>query len=414
MHYNNSQKLPPKYTGSKQLVTQLLNLMEYHFVQSEHRNMIANMENSTTSNVNERPSICVYSQPTRWDARPTRLSKNTTYIMNIYKITKTEAKSLKVHEIRQLKKTRHTEINKALVAATQLKFEKRFFISLPTKEAHEKVHPTGIVGGMAQRVHPMISKKIEDLVKEGITEVHEVKRSLHLFVKTDMRTNPPSESNRSYYPTNTDIRNHIDAAKAAIQLSKFDQISLKAMYKEWTKERKQGKYFFRPYIKIETSPDTEAEAIPAQSPFSTAQAVNRDSFPDHFTQTLMWIQQEEWQQNLMTKYGNTMSLIGATYKSTKYDLPLFFVTVRTNVGYKVVAHFIVQSETTEQILEALNILKGWNTDWQPQFFMCDYSEAEISAIERAFPGITVYICDFHREQAWTRWTRGHKNGLTKC
>ena len=34
--------------------------------------------------------------------------------------------------------------------------------------------------------------------------------------------------------------------------------------------------------------------------------------------------------------------------------------------------------------------------------MCDYSEAEISPIERAFPGITVYICDFHREQAWTR------------
>ena len=86
-----------------------------------------------------------------------------------YKITETEAKSLKVHEIRQLKKTRHTENNKASVAATQLKFEKRFFISLPTKEAHEKVHPTGIVGGMAQRVHPMISKKIKDLVKEGIT-----------------------------------------------------------------------------------------------------------------------------------------------------------------------------------------------------------------------------------------------------
>lgn len=108
-----------------------------------------------------------------------------------------------------------------------------------------------------------------------------------------------------------------------------------------------------------------------------------------------------------------MSLIDATYKTTKYDLPLFFVTVRINVGYKVVAHFVVQSETTEQILEALNILKGWNTQWIPQFFLCDYSEAEISAIERAFPLITVYICDFHREQAWTRWTKDHKNGLSK-
>ena len=50
-----------------------------------------------------------------------------------------------------------------------------------------------------------------------------------------------------------------------------------------------------------------------------------------------------------------MSLIDATYKTTTYDLQLFFLTVRTNVGHKVVAHFIVQSETTEQILEALKI-----------------------------------------------------------
>ena len=27
--------------------------------------------------------------------------------------------------------------------------------------------------------------------------------------------------------------------------------------------------------------------------------------------------------------------------------------------------------------------------------------------------MTVYICDFHREQAWVRWVRAHKNGLTK-
>lgn len=115
----------------------------------------------------------------------------------------------------------------------------------------------------------------------------------------------------------------------------------------------------------------------------------------------------------MIKYGNTMSLIDATYKTTKYDLPLFFVTVWTNIEYKVVAHFIVQSETTEQILEALNMLWNWNKDWKPPFFLCDYSEAEISAIEQVFPEITIYICDFHRKQAWTRWTRDHKNGLNK-
>ena len=44
--------------------------------------------------------------------------------------------------------------------------------------------------------------------------------------------------------------------------------------------------------------------------------------------------------------------------------------------------------------------------------MCDYSEAEIAAIETSFPGTLVYICDFHREQAWERWVKDHKHGLT--
>ena len=44
---------------------------------------------------------------------------------------------------------------------------------------------------MSQRVHHKISPKIEDLVKEGITDVQEVKRALRFFVKTDMKKNLP-------------------------------------------------------------------------------------------------------------------------------------------------------------------------------------------------------------------------------
>ena len=40
--------------------------------------------------------------------------------------------------------------------------------------------------------------------------------------------------------------------------------------------------------------------------------------------------------------------------------------------------------------------------------MTDCSEAEISALESCFPSATVYLCDFHQEQAWERWT---KDGL---
>ena len=50
---------------------------------------------------------------------------------------------------------------------------------------------------------------------------------------------------------------------------------------------------------------------------------------------------------------------------------------------------------------------------EPTFFMSDFSEAEITALEMTFPGITVYGCDFYREQAWCRWVQDHNNGLTK-
>lgn len=38
------------------------------------------------------------------------------------------------------------------------------YVFLPTNKSHERFHPTGIVPGPAQKIHPLISKKIEDLV----------------------------------------------------------------------------------------------------------------------------------------------------------------------------------------------------------------------------------------------------------
>ena len=48
-----------------------------------------------------------------------------------------------------------------------------------------------------------------------------------------------------------------------------------------------------------------------------------------FEQSLLWVHQTKWQREILAKYGNTMTLIDATYKTTKYDIPLFFVTVRS-------------------------------------------------------------------------------------
>ena len=58
-------------------------------------------------------------------------------------------------------------------------------------------------------------------------------------------------------------------------------------------------------------------------------------------------------------------LIDATYKKTKYDIPPFFLSVKTNVVYIVVAEF---RESAEEIGEAISILKEWNPNWNPAFY----------------------------------------------
>ncbi|RXN31442.1 sentrin-specific protease 2-like isoform X2 [Labeo rohita] len=70
-------------------------------------------------------------------------------------------------------------------------------------------------------------------------------------------------------------------------------------------------------------------------------------------ETFLFIHQNAQQQELLKRYGD-MVLLDATYRTTKYALPLFLLVVRTNVGHKPIAEFICENETTAAITEALN------------------------------------------------------------
>ncbi len=110
----------------------------------------------------------------------------------------------------------------------------------------------------------------------------------------------------------------------------------------------------------------------------------------------------------MVKYGNTLTLMDATYKTTKYALPLFMLVVRTNVGYFPVAEFLLECEAVANVVEALSILKCQNPDWNPPAFLVDYSEVEFQAIKTIFPNAAVLLCYFHVERAWDRYTGSSK------
>jgi len=86
-----------------------------------------------------------------------------------------------------------------------------------------------------------------------------------------------------------------------------------------------------------------------------------------------------------------LSLMDATYKTTKYALPLFLVCVRSNCGYIPVAYFIVEQESAFHIAEALKIISSCNSGWNPPYFMIDYSDADLNAILTVFPKAEVYL-----------------------
>ena len=267
---------------------------------------------------------------------------------------------------------------------------------------------------MAQKVHPRVAEKIRELVSEGITDTSSVSRMLRHYVNHHLcQEKKPKPSDRAYYPMKDDIKNHVYLAKQELQLSKLDQKNLELKLPKWKSEHPDSN-IFRPFKLKEGTNEEKKHALKpgCYTGVSTTCETETAEDENNFEDTLLWIHQEKWQQELLTKYGNDISLIDATYKTTKYELPLFFLSVRTNVGYSSVAQFITQNETAQDIQEALEVLKTWNPSWKPNFFMLDYSEAEIAAIEGDFPGIQTYLCDFHREQCWERWVRDQKHELS--
>ena len=80
-------------------------------------------------------------------------------------------------------------------------------------------------------------------------------------------------------------------AKSQLQLSKLDQENLGLKIDEWKKNSPDSKLYFRPYKK--------------KSPKQQLEMVNTEDEATEYKQTLLWIHQESWQQDLVIKHGNT-------------------------------------------------------------------------------------------------------------
>ena len=88
----------------------------------------------------------------------------------------------------------------------------------------------------------------------------------------------------------------------------------------------------------------------------------------------------------------------------------FFITVKTNIALWLI--MLCKLRQFELISEAIQILRNWNLDRKSPCFMTDHSNAEIGANESTFPNCKVFLCDFHREQAWECWIKERKHCLS--
>ena len=168
------------------------------------------------------------------------------------------------------------------------------------------------------------------------------------------------------------------------RFSKIDQENVAAGIAEWRRESPTDKFFFRPYAEIDdTALNGNIESVADKKRESCDLRV----LSNLSRQKLLVVHQTVFQQHLLRRYGNTACFLDATYKTTKYVLPLFFLAVKTNVDYQVVASFVVQDERKTSMQEALAIVKRWNPEWKPTTFMTDFDEQEIDAIEETFQGL---------------------------
>ena len=122
----------------------------------------------------------------------------------------------------------------------------------------------------------------------------------------------------------------------------------------WKAGSPDDNFEFHPYA---TYNEEEKRPENGDQGFDTDSEQEDEEMVKTSTKGLLFVHQTRDQRRLLERYGNELSMLDATYKTTRYSLPLFFLVVKTNVDYQIVGSFVIQSETADTIYEALSFFK---------------------------------------------------------
>ena len=126
------------------------------------------------------------------------------------------------------------------------------------------------------------------------------------------------------------------AASVRQQFSFIDQENVEATVEQWSLKYPKDRFFFR--LNCYTK---DADAMDGANHLAEDDDNQKDddvivSFGEEETTTTLLF--GSWDPGpsvyWLERYGNKLCLPDATYKTTRYALPLFFVAVKTNVDYQ--------------------------------------------------------------------------------
>ena len=277
-----------------------------------------------------------------------------------------------------------------------------YFTEFPNLSDH-KYHHKGIAAGVAEKLDKRVVNHIKDLVAQGHRKKCVIINSCEWFVKTNIKFGGDLSLRHRFIPKSQKIRNIIKAVKAATQHSKFDQENIAIEKKKW---EQSGKVKFIPKGAIEVIEDYLERIEGGDMDIEEEgewENYNEIITTDPSESKLLFVYQSEKMQRLYQLYGHRLILLDATHKICKYSIPLFFLVVQANVNFQIAGVIVVEDETAELLTKALMTVKVWNPSVKPKYGMIDFDTGELLALEGVFPGIIVFLCDFHREQSWTRW-----------
>lgn len=124
---------------------------------------------------------------------------------------------------------------------------KRYHLKIPLMMEHTS-HPVGKSATVSHYIDGRIVDKIHELVSTNIANPVMVRNCVELYVEKEMFGNSsqkPNKSNRRYYPTKQDLRNHIAKAISVNKSSGDDQESLRVKVDEWRKSSPGSNLFLR-------------------------------------------------------------------------------------------------------------------------------------------------------------------------